>query len=225
MQGLWVDVRGIRTRIDRAMLPDPNVDPSDVYTQGQVVEPQVTYVDHDNFAIGLSLFEDDDLLVLLEEESQTVEWKETIPDRKRARNEDDSLMVGILKTVTGFLNTDGGVLLLGVAEVDERSEVRGIVLKERGYEDEDDADRLLVDKMSRRIGEAVTNFLRLEWITYMDCRLLLIRCDKSPSDLSWYLDDEKFFVRQSKKTKPLGRRAEREYRAARGQNVVEVAEQ
>ena len=90
-------------------------------------------------------------------ESRTVEFKETLQYNIQTNKLDPEVFISSLKTIAGFLNADGGTLLIGVSN---SSEIMGIERDERamGRGDNDQFQLKIRDTMSgqnRRFKPAV----------------------------------------------------------------------
>ena len=151
--------------------------------------------------------------LLLLDESKTLEFKSSLRwNLKEDRKDDKQVTHAVLKTVAAFLNTEGGDLLIGVA--DDRS-VLGIA-----------HDRLESDdKFMRHLAQAVRNGLGDRAGTCIDPRMqivegksvCLVSCQRSPEPvfLRWKSLEKSepgdFFVRSGPGTVRLGEKDVAEY--------------
>jgi len=146
-------------------------------------------------------------------ESKTLEFKSTLRWNVREDRQDDkSVTHAVLKTIASFLNTEGGDLLIGVA--DDGS----IVGTERDQLESD-------DKFMRHLAQAVRNGLGDRASTCIDPKtqivdgktICLVTCQRSPEPvfLRWKgmesAPEGDFFVRSGPGTVKLSPSSAREY--------------
>ncbi len=145
-------------------------------------------------------FDEDTLLALIAKgEGDSVEFKSTLRWNLHADRSDKSIENACLKTVAGYLNTDGGTLLVGV---DDDGQVIGL-----GNDHFKNEDKLLLHWVN-----LVKSYLGAEYIPYMrsiiknagDQRVLVVECLPSTKPAFFKRDnDESFFVRMSNTTQAL----------------------
>jgi predicted HTH transcriptional regulator len=151
------------------------------------------------------------------QESQTLEFKSTLRwNLKENRKDDQRVTHAALKTVAAFMNTEGGDLVIGVA--DDRS-VLGI-----------EHDRLETDdKFMRHLAQVVRNGLGDRAATCIDPKtqivdgktVCLVSCQRSPEPvfLRWKgleaSDEGDFYVRSGPGTIRLGGADVEKYAATR----------
>jgi type I restriction enzyme R subunit len=146
-------------------------------------------------------------------ESKTLEFKSTLRWNLKEDSQDDKFVThAVLKTIAAFLNTEGGDLLIGVA--DDRSIV-GI-----------EADRLeSVDKFMRHLVQVVRNGLGDRAGTCIDPKMQIVQgktvcvvsCQRSPEPvfLTWKGIEESpsgdFYVRSGPRSDKLSPESARKY--------------
>jgi predicted HTH transcriptional regulator len=151
--------------------------------------------------------------LLKQHESKTLEFKSTLRwNLKEDRKDPERVTHAVLKTVAAFLNTEGGDLLIGVA--DDKSIV-GI-----------EADRFeSEDRFQLHLAQVVRNGLGDRAGTCIDPRLQIVQrktvcvlsCQRSPEPvfLKWKAKGEDpqgdFFVRSGPGTVKLGPESAGEY--------------
>ncbi len=146
-------------------------------------------------------------------ESKTLEFKSTLRwNLKENRQDDKGVTHAVLKTIAAFLNTEGGDLLIGVADD------KGIVGIEIDQLDND-------DKFMRHLAQAVRNGLGDRAGTAIDPKAQIVQsktvcvvsCQRSPEPvfLKWKgiekSSDGDFFVRSGPGTVALPPASAREY--------------
>jgi hypothetical protein len=132
-------------------------------------------------------------------EHSTVEFKSALRTNLHTRQTDGRIESSIIKTIAGFLNANGGTLIVGVA--DDGTPV-GL---EHDRFDSDDKMYLHFENLVRtRLGPQFMMYVHPRFEDYKDTRVLAIEC--WPSEGPAYVKDgtsEKFFVRTGASTSEL----------------------
>lgn len=144
--------------------------------------------------------EDIDIKAIIENgEADDVEFKSTLRKNLHTGQNDAVITHSILKTITGFMNTKGGKLIVGIAD-----DGTPVGLDQDEFENEDKVstylDNLLSDKVSANFGLYVTKTFE----DYEDVRVLAITCRPALSPM--YIkekDREYFYVRSGNTTREL----------------------
>lgn len=112
-----------------------------------------------------------------EGESKTVEFKQTFSRDIKTDKKEKYIEKAILKTLVAFLNTDGGILLVGIS--DNRN-IYGIQKKIRKYHKNNDKFLLhLKNLIKSSIGENFYPFIDYHFIDIESCKILKIECQPS----------------------------------------------
>ena len=134
-------------------------------------------------------------------ESKTLEFKQSFSLDVKKQKKEMSLEKACLKTVVGFLNTDGGELIVGVKD---DGEFYGLETEIRKFH-KSSKDRFLLyiqDKIKNRIGGKYYPYINCELINVdKNCTILLVSC--KPSKTACYLDGKHFYVRVNPATHML----------------------
>ena len=132
-------------------------------------------------------------------ESEFVEFNSTLRTNMHTGRPDRRIELAVLKTLAGFLNTDGGTLFVGV---EDGGSVRG--LEADGFESEDKLRLHLVNLVKSRMSAQTTTAIRLRFQDHQGCRILVVQCDRSSSAV-WIKDvgRARFFVRKGAATTEL----------------------
>lgn len=145
--------------------------------------------------------------VVVTGESEAGEFKSTLRTNLHTGNKDPRMELSVLKTLAGFLNTNGGILVIGVS--DDGSPV-GIQADD--FANEDTMSLHLVNIVKTRMGvQAMTN-LHAHFDDHDDCRVMVVKCRKSPSPV--FLKDgdtERFYIRTGPSTTELSASQTQEY--------------
>ena len=145
--------------------------------------------------------------IVVNGESEAVEFKSTLRTNLHTGNKDPRMEMAVLKTLAGFLNTDGGTLIVGVS--DDGSPV-GIVADE--FANEDKMGLHLVNIVKTRLGiQALTN-LHARFDDHDDSRVMVVKCLKAPAPV--FLKDgdtERFYIRTGPSTTELSASQTQEY--------------
>jgi hypothetical protein len=133
-------------------------------------------------------------------ENSPVEFKSTLRQNLRSGSKDDfEIRLAVLKTIAAFLNTDGGTLLIGVA--DDRT-ICGIGPDH--FENSDRALLFLSNLIDSRIG-VLGDRIRMR-VELMDNKVEIIRVDCKRGSAPVFVRTEKgqaFYVRSGPSTKEL----------------------
>jgi DNA-binding response OmpR family regulator len=124
-------------------------------------------------------------------ESDRIEFKSTLRWNLKTDRAEKVIENSWLKSVVAFLNTAGGMLLIGVAD-------RGDVLGTGADQFENDDKYLLHvnNRIREYIGLEFVNFINFQLVPVESRRILLIRCQPSPSPVFLKSGkDENFYVR------------------------------
>ncbi len=154
----------------------------------------------DRLSPSFTDFDEAAVLALIEGgESHSLEFKSTMRWNLHAGRNDKNLENACLKTVAGYLNTEGGVLLVGVADDGEP-----IGLEKDGFRSE---DRLLlhwVNLLRASLGAESTPSIRSTLHTVRGERVLVVECLPAPAPVFMRRDDEEsFYVRLTNSTQAL----------------------
>ena len=144
-------------------------------------------------------------------ESDNVEFKETFRWDIREARPNKSLQRAIAKTVAGFLNTDGGNLLIGISD-DGRVEGIGRDLESFRDPSQDQFQLAFSEEMKNRLGGGYLPLIKMAFVDVDEKVIAWVRVNRSPKPV--YLIDgqsEEFFIRAQNSTKPLGMRATQDY--------------
>lgn len=132
-------------------------------------------------------------------ETGAVEFKSTLRTNLHTGQVDEKIHLSALKTIAGFLNANGGTLLIGVAD---NGEVLG--LSADGFQNEDKMSLHLVNLIKDRIGDVFLPYIHPHFEDQEGDRVLAIRCERGPKPA--FIKDggqQKFFVRGGNSTAEL----------------------
>ena len=132
-------------------------------------------------------------------ESDLVEFKSTLRVNLHTKQKDSRIENAVLKTVAGFLNKDGGTLIIGVSD-----DGSPIGLDADGFENEDRMNLHLVNIVNRSMGPGVWAYLHSNVDEFEDDRVLVLHCDRAKSPV--YVKEDNgahFYVRTGPSTTEL----------------------
>lgn len=140
-------------------------------------------------------------------EGEVIEYKSTLRANLHTGQPDDKIQFAVLKTIAGFLNANGGTLLIGVNDDGEP-----LGLEDDGFPNEDRMGLHLVNLVRDRIGEVFLPYVHPHFETEEGQRVLLIRCERGPK-AAFVADGNahRFFVRGGNATAELTGAAIPEY--------------
>lgn len=134
-----------------------------------------------------------------EGESGTVEFKQSFSLDVRKGTKADYIELQCLKTIVAFLNTNGGVLIVGVTDRGEISGVEGEVKK--FYKSNDAFLLHFKNRLKQRIGEQTYPFISHRLVAVGTSHVLIVEC--IPAASPCYLDGKDFYVRTNPSTDKL----------------------
>jgi schlafen family protein/N-6 DNA methylase len=152
-----------------------------------------------------SLSQEDEILSLIRKgEGKIIEFKQTFSKNIRTNNKDKEIEKSSLKNIVGFLNAEGGTLLIGVSD-------NGIVT---GIEDDffKTNDKYLLhfkNLINSKIGSEFYPLIDYDIFTVLDKKVLKVNC-KASNEPCFYEDNE-FYVRTNPATDRLEGRKQMEY--------------
>ncbi len=119
-------------------------------------------------------------------ETRTVEYKETFSFNTREnKSGDDRLRHALLREVAAFLNTEGGVVLIGVSD-DQR--VTGI--ERDDFKDQENYVRKITQVIASSLGEVAATLTQIEIHDYDGKKICAVKCEKSSKPV--YCEFKKF---------------------------------
>ncbi|WP_298358265.1 RNA-binding domain-containing protein [Runella sp.] len=140
--------------------------------------------------------EDQILGLIRKGENKHIEFKESFSKNTRTGQKDKEIEKTSLKNIVGFLNADGGVLLIGIAD---NGEVKGV---------EDDFFTT-ADKYKLNFKNAINSKVGSEFYSLIDYELfnvggrLVLKVDCKASNEPCFYDQTEFFVRTNPATDKL----------------------
>lgn len=133
-------------------------------------------------------------------EGAAVEFKSTLRTNLHTGDRDPKMEFAVLKTIAGFVNKEGGTLVIGVS--DDGSPVG---LDADGFPSEDKMALHLVNLLKERLGGQQSLYVHPRFSDYESVRTLVVSCDaaKSPVFVKDGPGTERFFVRYGPSTQEL----------------------
>ena len=140
-----------------------------------------------------------DLESIADGESEVMEFKSTLRTNMHTGETDKRIEMAVLRTIAGFLNTGGGLLLIGISD-----DGTPVGVEADKFSSEDRMCLHLISLIKSKLGISATTSLHIHFDDYEDNRVLVVRCSKS--SIPVYVkdgSDEKFFVRAGPSTAEL----------------------
>lgn len=137
--------------------------------------------------------------IIREGESKRVEFKESLSLDVKKQTKESYIELSALKTIVAFLNTDGGVLLIGVADDGRMIGVDAEI--EKFHKNTDKFLLHFKNLLQNKIGEAFYPFIEYRLVRFDSQRLLFVECEASKTPC--YLDNKEFYVRTNPATDKL----------------------
>lgn len=140
--------------------------------------------------------------LFLRGENRNLEFKATLRKNVHTEKVDKAVLGASLKTIAAFLNTDGGVLAIGVTD-DGRTVQSVLELDE--FRTEDKYLLHLFSKMRDTFGGAASSAVTACFEDVRGCRVCVVRCSKSsvPVFAAINRGTEEFFIRNGPSTESL----------------------
>lgn len=132
-------------------------------------------------------------------ESDTVEFKATLRTNLHTDKPDKRIELSILKTLAGFLNTNGGTLIVGVSD-----DGTPVGIEADKFPNEDKISLHLVNIVKSRMGSQSMIAMHIYFQDYEDSRVLVVDCLRSQFPV-FVKDDntERFYIRTGPATTEL----------------------
>ena len=132
-------------------------------------------------------------------ESDEVEFKSSLRINQHTGQKDPRMELAALKTIAGFLNTNGGRLVIGV-----RDDGTPLGIEADQFASEDKMGLHLVNLVNGRMGPQTMTFIQLRFDEHEDRRVMVIECRKSVKPV--FVKDgeaENFYIRTGPSTTQL----------------------
>lgn len=124
-------------------------------------------------------------------ESEAVEFKSTLRTNLHTKRTDKKMEHAVMKSITSFLNTDGGTLLVGVSDA---GKISGI--EEDAFKDNDNFYRHFTNLIKSQIGSEYLPFIKSKIVPFEDKTILKVDCNPSNKEVFLKSEDlEEFYVR------------------------------
>ena len=162
-------------------------------------------IDHTTNNGGLSIKD-----VISQGENEHVEFKSSICWNYNAKSADKSIKQVIAKTIVGFLNSKGGMLLIGIAD---NGTITGIEkdIETFSKKNQDNFQLELINIISFYIGVEHLSQIHPRFETINNRLICIVPIDKSPIPVFLKGDDNKLWVRAGNSTRYLGVKAAMSY--------------
>lgn len=144
-------------------------------------------------------------------ESSSLELKSTMQCNVLTGKRDKNLEEALAKTLCGFMNAEGGTLIIGV---DDQGNALGLAndFPTLRKEDEGEFELALTDIVKQYLGLTYREYLDLSFENYGGGRICVIQVERSPEPVFLVSGQEReFYVRVSSSTRSLQARETLEY--------------
>jgi hypothetical protein len=141
--------------------------------------------------------------LVFEPESNILEYKSSIRWDYIKKEYNRLLEVPVLKTIAGFLNTNGGQLTIGV---DDNKEILGLSadIETLTKQNEDGYLQFITNLVSNSLGNEVMAILKVNFYSMQDKRVCVIEVNKSTKPIFIKRGDQReFYIRSGNTTKML----------------------
>ncbi|MCD6217131.1 DUF262 domain-containing protein [bacterium] len=144
-------------------------------------------------------------------ESATLEFKSTLRWDVREKQVNKNLQKVIVKSIAGFMNTGGGILLIGVADDGSIHGIEDDMNTLRG-QNRDSFELSLVDLITHNTGAEYSGFIRTSFEEKEEKTVCIIKIESSPKPV--YINGtvgKEFYIRTGNSTRQLDPHATYEY--------------
>lgn len=107
-------------------------------------------------------------------ENDKIEFKSTLRTNLYTNEQDKKLEVATLRSIVSFMNSEGGVLLIGISD---KQEILGI--KKDNFENDDRFSLHLTNLIKEKIGKEYLPYLNLQLVPLNEKNIMKIECQKS----------------------------------------------
>ena len=151
-------------------------------------------------ALHLNRLSEADLLELIAAgEHEKLEFKSTLRWNLKADRAGKEIELAVLKTVAAFLNTDGGILMIGVGD---NGDILGIESDQ--FENEDGYLRHFSSLLNQHIGLEFSESVEFALHTINGKRVCVVNCRKSSQPVFLkHKKEESFYVRSGPSSRQL----------------------
>jgi uncharacterized protein (TIGR02653 family) len=149
--------------------------------------------------------------LIAEGEGETLEFKTTIRWDAEAKSINTELIKGPVKTVEAFLNTQGGILLIGITDDGTPFGIeKDLSTLKRG--DVDEFERVLRQALIDGLGPAFSSLTRVSFPTVDGVQVCRVDVERSPKPVFLKAKQGKeFYIRSGNASRPLDPEATHEY--------------
>ncbi len=132
-------------------------------------------------------------------ETTDVEYKSTLRVNLHTDNPDPKMELACLKTLAGFINANGGTLLIGVADNGDP-----VGIERDKFPNEDKMNLHLINLITARMGADTMMYIHPQFDDYQEVRVFIVKCLKGRSPV-FVKDGEqaRFFLRTGAATNEL----------------------
>ncbi len=159
-----------------------------------------SFLEENSEAIGMDGMEREEILRIIEEgESEKVEFKSTLRTNLQTGETDKRMEKAVTKTIVAFLNSNGGNLLIGVA--DDGSIIGSDV---GSFDNKDKMGLHLSNLLSSQIGAQFLPYINFFMVDFEDKTVIRVKCTSCPKPV--FLKEGKteiFFVRKGPQSDEL----------------------
>ena len=137
--------------------------------------------------------------IVMNGEHHSLEFKSSLRMNLHTNQPDKRLEHAVLKTISAYMNSNGGTLLIGVSD---KGEILGLEIDR--FESDDSMNRHLHHLINRHLGAEFSHLIDANIVNVDGKKVLKIDCNKSNKEV--FLkngNEEEFYVRQGALSTPL----------------------
>ena len=141
-----------------------------------------------------ALTEEDKIIDIIKKgENKTVEFKETFSFNTHTKNKRDEVLIkSSVKNIVAFLNSEGGILIIGVKD---NGYINGLNEEIEKYKSKDDFKLFFLEVVKKKIGKIYNTNVSYKIHNIDNKEILLVNCKKSNEPC--FYEEKEFYIRQN----------------------------
>jgi hypothetical protein len=146
-----------------------------------------------------SLTESEEIISLIREsENKNVEFKESFGRKAGSKRDKESILRASIKNIAGFVNSEGGTLLVGVKD---DGGIAG--LESDGFESDDKLLLFIADVLDKNFGAKIHELVSYQIVDIDGLKVARFDCKRGHEEIYVAGEEDGVFVRSSPRTRKL----------------------
>jgi Putative DNA-binding domain len=144
-------------------------------------------------------------LITRGEEGNTCDFQAALFWNNHTLKTDEKVTLYCIKKIASFMNSEGGVVIIGVAQTKSSDQVQIIGIEEEirlvGANSVDGYILKFQDQLKAKLGSLASSIIEIQPYTFNERKVLSIRCKRSDDPI--FVNREEFYVRQINRCEQL----------------------